>query len=207
MAWDREAQQLRWRRDDLIANCGAFVPRSKRFICGLENGEVLELDAVTGRTLRKLADHRRWVSELAVSPRGDYVASIDLDGRLVVSDLARGQVVWSLVLRRFVPGMSAGMIARPAFTSNGDALAVVDLAHGATIDFVRPVDGLVVNRLPVRGRIVKGLAVAKNETCYSWDFGGTIAVWHPGQSPAIRRFSPAPSWLAHASELTITRRL
>jgi WD40 repeat protein len=202
IAWHRETKQVLWRREDLQAYCGAFVSGGSRFVCGLENGEVLELDAATGETLRKLADHGRWVNELAVSPRGDYMATIDLDDRLIVTDLVRGEVVWSRMLRQFVSGMVPELTVRPVFSSNGQSLAVVDLVHRERIVFVRPSDGLVTHSRASRGLIVKGLAIAKNGTCYSWDYGATVAEWRPDTDTDIRRFAPVKSWAACANAAT-----
>ena len=206
IAWDRGTKHALWRRDGLRVFCCAFVPGAARVVCGLDSGEVLELDAHTGATLRKLAEHDRWVNEVAISPRSDYVATVDLDNRLMVIDVARGRQVWSRVLRKFVRGIPSEAPVRPVFSASGDILALVDSVGGEKVLFVRPADGLVLNSRAHTGFSIKGLAMAKNGTCYWWDYGGTVTEWRPGAEAAIRRFWPAQNWIDCSSESTFYSR-
>lgn len=190
-AWSRERKELLWRREGISPLCGAFHPNGKRFLCGLENGEVLELDARSGVTLRKPVTHTRWVNELAVSPNGTYLASIDLDDRLIVTDLVHGREVWSRYLRNFVPGMLPDPTVCPVFTPDGDFLIVSDLAHGQHITIIRSSDGKPMFSFPHSGARLKALAVTKQGELFAWDCDGIVTIWNISSRSKSGRFIPA----------------
>jgi WD40 repeat protein/Tfp pilus assembly protein PilF len=98
----------------------AFTPDGRRVVSGSDDGAVKIWDAVTGRELLSLVDHRDAVNSVAVSPNGKLVASTGRDGIARVWESSKGQLLYRV----------AGIEDSPngvAFSPGGGWLALAGL--------------------------------------------------------------------------------
>ena len=80
----------------------AIAPDSRTLACGLSDGRLILLDVQSRSTVRSLALHEAPITARSFSPEGTWFASSDLKGRLVVWDVAAGDVETSWDLGRAV---------------------------------------------------------------------------------------------------------
>jgi len=80
-----------------------WSPEGRHLVAGLDSGEILVLDAVEGTELGRQAAHGRDVSQVAVSPDGERLASSSHDGTVRVS---RVRDLSSIVSISHFPGAS-----------------------------------------------------------------------------------------------------
>jgi len=181
-AWDPRAAALLWQRSDHLAVSCAFVPRSRRLICGLESGEVVELDPRTGARLRLIARHPSRIQLLAISPDGSRLAAANCGGDCSMTDLESGAAVWT---RRFTP------TAGPQFSSDGHSL-LLPTAGVDGIDVVSTASGERIGGL--KGcRCVVGLRVSMAGIAYAWNAEGTITAWNLATGKVVLRLDPSAS--------------
>ena len=73
-----------------------FSADEKKLFVGDEAGQVLAIDASSGALLATFPGHEQRVSELAISPRGGWLATASSDGTVLVWDLGTSQVLTRL---------------------------------------------------------------------------------------------------------------
>ena len=65
-------------KSDLLAVAGFFAPSSEP----LEMGKIILVKLSTGKIVQELKQHKNTVNDLQFSPNGEYLASVDSDGKL-----------------------------------------------------------------------------------------------------------------------------
>lgn len=65
-------------KSDLLAVAGFFAPSSEP----LEMGKIILIKLSTGKIVQELKQHKNTVNDLQFSPNGEYLASVDSDGKL-----------------------------------------------------------------------------------------------------------------------------
>jgi WD40 repeat protein len=172
-AWNTVSGERRWQRCDLSANSVSFDPSSRRVVCGLVDGEVVELDAQTGDTLRSVTRLPYAVNEVRVSPCGRWVACVGYERRVALLNWPRGERVWqsagpdnfagSFRVLCFSPSSRLLVTAAAHDVSH---LTVWDTATGRSRGTLRGHEGVVLGaRFVAEGRLV------------SWGTDGTVRTW------------------------------
>jgi WD40 repeat protein len=180
-AWSTDSGDLLWQRDDLSANGVSFDPGSRRLVCGLMDGEVIELDAATGRTLRGVTRMPFAVNEVRISPCGRWLACVGYERRVVLVQWADGDRIW----QSSGPVNCAGSFRVLSFSPSGRLLvtaAATDVSHltiwetatGRTLGMLRGHEGVMLGaRFVDEGRLV------------SWGTDGTVRIWDVERAAAV----------------------
>jgi len=189
--WDRAAAQPLWTREGTqIASC-AFWPGSHRLLCGLETGELVELDPQTGLTLRPIC-RLQWPLKLSIAPDGQSAVCSDKHGRCTVVELATGSCTWShksrsLSLARFAPDGRRLFVTNPEW---GVDLAIYSLDSGQRLAAIGGTD-----------EHVKDVQVSPEGVAYFYYCDSRLIAWDPARrsitcwfaAPGTQRFrSPRP---------------
>jgi hypothetical protein len=178
--WDRQSRTMLWRRSDIGVRCAEFVPGSHRLVCGLPTGEVLELGATDGVTVREVARRPYGILSLDISPDGSRLAISDLDNRLTLIEQATGGTLWSQDSFRWVP---------PRFTHDGRSVLTSDML-AERIVVLDAQSGRPQYALEGERGVIKGVEVGPHGAVYSWHVDGTIAVWNLAQRRRIALLRP-----------------
>jgi WD40 repeat protein len=120
------------------AYCAAFSPDGSRIVLGSAHvvplfnyhgaGVIRIVDATSGRILKHIGDaHKRGVESLAISPRGDTLASAGGDGLVKLWDL---RTMTALKELSVTPGVGAKL----AFSPGGRFLVVTDYDRTRLLD-------------------------------------------------------------------------
>jgi hypothetical protein len=172
-AWDVESRTMAWRRDDVDANCLCVDPCSRSLVCGLGNGEVVEMDFSSGETLRSIAKQDSPILEVNANGDGKLLTCTSGDGQILLLNWPSGTRVWQSP----GPASSASPLRVAAFSpcgrffvtsahENGRTLAILDLATGERIGELRG-----------HAKVVLGAAFADDGRLFSWGADGTIRTW------------------------------
>jgi WD40 repeat protein len=180
-AWDRDSAQLSWRRTDVSVTAVSFLPRSHRVLCGLETGEVIEIDPVTGDTLREVARHRSPVMSIAVSPDARLFASAGTYDECQVTELATGRRVWS---------HPCVTLAVARFSPDGRLLLLSGAEKEASMTLFSLSSGEPIARLCGRKGAIKEVTVAGDGTTYVCGAEPTITVWNMAAGSVTACFNP-----------------
>jgi hypothetical protein len=159
-AWNRVTSQMLWHRDDIPLRCCVFVPGAQRLIGGLQTGEVIELDALTGRTLRSISHCSHRVHWLTISSNGARLAASNACYGLSVVDLETDALLWS---QEF-----ASYSTCSAFTPDGRYLLISNIEPRIDVGIVDVASGAIIARLAGREKLILGIAIANEPTAYLW---------------------------------------
>lgn len=187
--WNHSLKQCLWQRTDIDITYAAFSPDSKRLFCGLENGQVIEVELTTGETIRQIARHYSYCTGVTVSPQSDRVASIDSIGHVTMTDLGSGDVKWKKHYAVLLGGLPAVMPVCPRFSPSGNEIALICARRGSQVIVCEAATGSEVEVSHWDGGDIKGCAVGCDGTFYFWDDGGVISCWNR-KSGELRHFSP-----------------
>lgn len=176
--WNRDNKKCLWRRTDLDVTCATFAPDSRRLFCGLESGQVFEVDWATGQTLRQVASHLSYCTGIVVSPAQDRLASIDWLGHLTMTDLDARAVLWRKQHAVLVGGKPTVMPVCPRFSPSGRELFLVCAARHGQVVVCEASTGRELEASTWVCSDIKGCTVAADGTCYFWDDEGTISAWN-----------------------------
>jgi outer membrane protein assembly factor BamB len=182
-AWDRQAAKLLWRREAPIVEACQFLPRSRRLICSLATGEIVELDPLTGDVLRLIDRYPYPITHLGVAPGGDRLAAVNSHKVCVLADLETGGAIWS---RQF-----SWVAVGPQFSPDGRTLLVPNPEEGVEIAEVSSVSGKTVGTLSGVGGHIMALRVTDDGTVYAWNDRGTITAWSLANRTITRQFTPS----------------
>jgi WD40 repeat protein len=179
--WDLESRALLWRRDALEANCIALDPRSRRLICGLRDGQIVELDSASGRTLRLLARMAYPVCQVAISPDGQSVVGIGAEGRILTLEASSGECRW----QDAGSPCHAGGFRVASFSPCGKMLVTVAKEDIRKLAIWSASTGQWLGYLQGHSRAVAGASFASDGKLYSWGTDGTIRAWNVQQQAPL----------------------
>jgi len=171
-----------WRRDDLDVTCAFFYGQRSRLFCGLTQGDVCELDGLTGATLRTFPSHCSCPLSLDFSADGTRLAALDHNGELVVGDLATNQPLWR---RRFRPP-----VAGPRFSPDGELVIAPLESRRAALLVLSAATGQQLAELTGAKAQVAGIEVSENGVVYAWSFfSGTVTAWNIASGSLVGELS------------------
>ena len=179
--WDLESRALLWRREALEANCIALDPRSRRLICGLRDGQIVELDSASGRTLRLLARMAYPVRQVAISPDGRSVVGIGAEGRILALEASSGECRWQDAGSPY----HAGGFRVASFSPCGKMLVTVAKEDIRKLAIWSASTGQWLGYLQGHSRAVAGASFASDGKLYSWGTDGTIRAWNVQQQSSL----------------------
>jgi WD40 repeat protein len=189
-AWNPATGTQRWRRADVAPYC--FVPRpdTSAVIIGTSQGELLEVDLDTGRTLRSLARLNRPLLTVSLSDDGSKLAVLLANDRVSLLDSHSGEALWNekaihtgrTAAGRIVAFSRCGsMLVTAGQDPRGNSLAVWSVATGDMLCELRGHDNVVV-----------GAAFTHSGRLRSWGADGTIREWNLTAGIARRFATLAP---------------
>ena len=185
MAWNVDARKLLWRRSNIDVSSCRFAPGSRRLFAGLDTGEIVELDPLSGATVGRFLQLAGRVTSITISPGEDCLAAIDMHGNLFVIEIRISLLHWSMRCSK------SGLRAR--FSPDGKTLAIIHPSPTDDLGLFCAFSGRRLRGLSGSMGTVAGLAVTSRGTIYAWE-GGDILVWDPGQATKLRSFCPARDW-------------
>jgi len=187
--WDLAGKRDRWRRTDVAPFCFALAPDSQTAFVANRDGEVLQIDLQSGRTLRSLTRVEETTIQFAVSPSGESLAILGATGRLLVLDTASGQSRWEQSVRFFAHQAPARVAA---FSPSGQLLVTSDHERGNALVVWDAATGRRLRELRGHRRIVHGAEFAKSGELRSWGADGTIRVWDlsTGETVSVLALDP-----------------
>jgi len=159
--------ELLWQRRFEKDLCVAVDDFGKWLYCGLNSGEVLQINAASGQTERVCAQHDTGAVRLTVSPCGEFLASVLTQGQLVMTRLVDGKAVWT---GRTSPN------CKPAFSIDGKRLVIVDDTRQSRLLVINARSGVQLFVLGKHERVV-GIRCAPDGNVYSWGYDGGIIAW------------------------------
>jgi RNA polymerase sigma factor (sigma-70 family) len=124
--WDVAGRKQLWQWDNIGSWCAgdnlAFSPDSKRIAVSSDVGEIILLEAATGKRVRQFGSLSPHVSSVQISPDAKVVAAADWEGTIRVWDLESGK------LRHELKGPKHGVYAL-AFAPDSQTLAAGGADH------------------------------------------------------------------------------
>ncbi len=197
-AWHADTGELSWQRRFkghralAIDDCGRWL------FCGLGSGDILQVDATTGRVERVCSQRGGEVAQIAVSPCCEYLACVLIDGRLALTRLPDGKDIWT--------GRASGSAA-PAFSADGRLLIINDFAASGRLRVISASSGAPLFELGKHEGIVAGIRCAADGTVYSWGADGCITAWALDRRQQVWMSHPANEQGRRRPLLAATRRL
>lgn len=188
--WDLTTRRLTWRLDNAAPYCFAIRPDSTAAIVGTRDGEIVEIDLSSGRTLRTLAHCYGPAFAIAITPDGKQLAILQSSGGLLLVDSHSGALGWGretprfcqTAAGRFIAFSPCGKLLVTAGQLRGDMLTVWDVATG------EPVRDLLGHE-----RVVLGARFAADGSLHSWGADGTIRSWDLRTGAAMHVAAIAPA--------------
>ncbi len=181
-AWDLTDGCDRWRRTDVAPFCFALAPDSQTaFVVNLE-GDVLEIDLLSGRSLRSMTQSNDQIIQVAISPSGNALAILGATGRLLVLDVQSGAPLWEKSIR-FLAHQAPARVA--AFSPSGRLLVTSDHEQGNALVVWDVATGRRLQTLRGHRRIVHGADFADGGEIRSWSADGTIRTWDLNTGAAL----------------------
>ncbi len=163
----------------------AFSKDGKKLAVGTWDGELLLLNANTGKVLKDLKEHNETITTIIFDPSGDYFASGSADDTLIVWDAKTGEDLLEMHQGNEYDVSTAAFSRDGERIVTGDGendLKVWDTSHGEEIETLSGHEGPItcVAFMP-DGSIVSG-------SC-----DNTVRVWTGGKATVLR---------GHADEVT-----
>jgi hypothetical protein len=160
LCWDRAMERCLWRRDDLSASSARFLPDGTRLVVSLYSGEVLVLDAATGQTRAELYRASSTAIDLAVSPKGEWLAALHGHNTCFVIELCSGRKAWS--------ARYDSTAVKIRFSPRGGQLILANPRPGVDLEIVATASGEVQREISDWEDEVEALSEAP---------GGAVLVW------------------------------
>jgi WD40 repeat protein len=169
-----------WRRPRVHVTSCRFIPGTSRMICALFEGPILELDALTGETLRVIVPARLLITRLAISSQGHLLALRDTTGNCRLFDLTTDREQAKISVAK-----NPGDIQ---FTTDGTALVVA--SPQAEVQWaVYSTDSLKLLRaVPGRSGPLTGLRLGSSGKVYVWNESRTVGVWRLDTGKLVERY-------------------
>jgi len=188
-AWDLNKNSERWRRTDVFPFCFVLAPDSKTAVIANPDGEVLQIDLDTGRTLQTLARLPSIIVQLAISPEGGKLAILSASGRLLVLEMATQLKLWEQPFH--VPAYRAP--ARVAlFSPSGETLVTTNHEKGSALVVWDAQTGRPLREMRGHRRIVQGVEFTAGGDLRSWGADGTIRLWDLPTGELLRAAAVQP---------------
>jgi len=186
--WDCRGKEL-WRQRVLHVTCGQFIPGTWQVICALNDGPVVELDAVTGEIQRYVMQGSRRIRRLSISADGKLLATRDMTGICTLHDLRtnsqRGEV--------FVENA----IGDVQFTADGSRLVLSNPQCGVQWAAFSTESLRLERAGPGRSGPLTGLRLDSNGRVYVWNQSPTIGVWDIDTGDLVEQLTyrlPEENW-------------
>jgi len=180
--WDRATARCLWSRDDCEIIRGMFVPCTHRFFAALTTGQIAELDAHSGVTLREFPSHSACTTYLDISLDSQRLVAANPLGDCVVSVLAANEPLWS---RQFPSNSFA-----PRFSPDGRILVAADVQRRPRVTLLCADSGDVLGELTGARAMILGLTISPHGAVYAWDVTGTVSVWDLASRALLFQFRP-----------------
>jgi len=167
-----------------------FTPDSKRLIsCGSDRAVFVWND---GRKEFSFRTHTSRVEAIAVSPDGQWLASVSKDRSLAVHDLQSGEL-------QFQWDQGQGTLSSVAFSPDSRQIATVE-ASGETkwLRLFRVASGTVILKRQHRDGIRSVSFSPDGKRVLTTDNGGTARIWDMSESPVDQ---PQTVWHAHTGRV------
>jgi outer membrane protein assembly factor BamB len=167
-AWNSNTGVVLWQQEHPTLRCFGFVPGSNRLIGGMQNGEIVELDPLSGQIVGRMARcQNESVSWVVVSPDGKLLAAIDRSCHYFMVDLATGELLWS---RPF-----AATANTAAFSADSNDLLITNPELNTDLGVVCVKTGEIRKRLVDNGHLIKGIAILSKDAAVVWKHEGMMA--------------------------------
>jgi WD40 repeat protein len=175
-AWDPATRSERWRRSDVAAYCFALRPDDSAVVIGTSQGDLLEVDLLTGRTRRSIAKFHRPLLAISLSADGAKLAALQANDRISLLDSVTGDRLWNeQVIRPCLT--AAGRIV--SFSPNGSLLVTAGQERsGRSLAVWNVATGQKVCELRGHDNVVIGAAFTHSVRLRSWGADGTIRDWN-----------------------------
>lgn len=167
IAWDPETTTRLWQRSDIEVSAAHLS--GNRLFCGLDAGPCLELDQLTGATLRTVDTRKERIISLTVSADAKYLATQRYHGLCTVADVQVGEELWSKRIPE--PGVA------PRFSPDGQAVLIAAPARAPVVHVVSAATGHLLAELHGAKAEIAGIDVTNDGIVYAWDTSGTLSVW------------------------------
>ncbi len=193
-AWDLPTKQLRWQREGGHISAARIHPDSSRLLCGLEDGQVLEIDLFTGeRTGSLIASPPPWpVYDLDVTADGKRVCVVHSTGEVRIVSGEPGQSSAAPA-----PFCHVGWPRYARFSPCGSLLAASAKGDEPDLQVWSLTSGQPLTTLRGHTSIVLGVSFAADGRLFSWGQDGSIRVWDALQGQMLRVIPlPAPDRIA-----------
>ncbi len=174
-AWNAATREQRWRRPDVAPFCFVVRPDDSAMIIGTSQGELLEVDLHTGRTLKSLARFQSPLLSISLSQDGGKLAALLANDHVSLLDSHTGEPLWNEQVMRNSLGAAGRFLAfSPCGTllvtagqeRSGNSLAVWSVEAGRKLCELRGHDNVVI-----------GATFTSSGRLRSWGADGTIREW------------------------------
>jgi hypothetical protein len=186
--WDLTSQEMIWRRTEEGFTCAVFLPDGLHLLAGTVEGQIIEIDALSGATTRAIATLDLPLFQLDVSADGKRLLAMCGDKTAVLLDPRTGAQLWSRQHRH----------SRVAFSPVDDLVAshTYSLARGSLVVLWDPRTGEELAAMPGHTALILGVTFSPDGSLYSWGLDGTICQW---DAQLRRQVACVPALAARAS--------
>jgi len=195
--WDvREGKILHTGQSAFLVRVLAMSPDSKTVAAAGEDKSIQLWNADTGKPGPKLEDHEDWVTSLAYSTDGKFLASGDWTGKVALWEMPEGKKIRNLPAPPMPPPKTppdATPATALAFSPDGKTLA---LGQGdGVIQLINPADGKIIRPMPGHTSAVTGIAWHPSGTLIaSSSKDRTIRLWNPANGQMIKALEGHNAW-------------
>ncbi len=171
--WEVASRKVIWRRTDVPFSCAVFHPHSLHMAAGLPDGAIVQIDALSGATLKSIASIDRLVFESEFSSDGQSLLAIS-ETTLALLDWQTGAARWSR------PHRSSRIALSPA----GDWVASYRFAfdQGPLVLLFDAQTGKQAAAMTGHRYLILGVKFSPDGLLYSWSLDGTIRQWNAAEA-------------------------
>jgi WD40 repeat protein len=190
-AFESSEPRERWRLHDVVPYCFVVRPDAPQAVIVNPRKEIVEIDLLTGRTLRTLAQSKELLLNISLDADGNKLALIGSDGGVQVLDSHTGKVLWNWRPRRLK--IAAGRVV--AFSPSGKLLVTASEESGESLSLWNATTGQQLKKLQGHTSMIIGAAFDECGMLRSWGSDGTIRAWdlNTGHTTGVATITVPPS--------------